>query len=131
MVSYVVAFNYLVGIDIELNNNLNIQEFTNLVFTPTETKYFSTLQSDGKLEFFYNLWTKKESLIKATGQGLAYPINTIETMELSYGEKIQLNSGKDESPQEWYCYKLETPPNYSGSIAIEHKTKEIITKIFA
>ena len=127
VVSYAVALNYRVGIDIELHDNaLNIQELTSLVFTKAESKYFSTLKSDEKLEFFYSLWTKKESLIKATGQGLSYPINTIEAVALSSGEKIILNNEKNKLYQEWYYYKLETPQHYSGSIAIEHKIDEMI-----
>jgi 4'-phosphopantetheinyl transferase len=129
MVSYIVALNYRVGIDIELHdNNLNIQELTSLVLTSAESKYLSGLKSKEKLELFYHLWTKKESLIKANGQGLSYPINTIETIALSSGSNILLTNEKNilQQEEEWYYYELETPKNYSGAIAMENKIDEVV-----
>ena len=127
IVSYIVALNYKVGIDIELqDDNLDVQELSNLVFTPTECEFFTALETKAKFEFFYNLWTKKESLIKANGQGLSYPINTIEAMTLSSGEKIFLDNEDNTFTQVWYCFPLEVAPNYSGVVAIENKIDKIV-----
>ena len=126
-VNYIIALDHKVGIDIEVHNNtLDIQEFSDLVFTQAECKFFSTLKDEEKLEFFYNLWTKKESLTKASGKGLYYPINTIEAMTLSPCEKIFLDNEDNQFKQEWYYFPLEVAPNYSGAIAIEHKINQII-----
>ena len=129
IVSYIIASNYMVGIDIERHdNNLNIPELSSLVLTMEESRYLSGLNSKEKFELFYHLWTKKESLIKANGQGLTYPINTIEAMSVSSGETIFLTNEKNalQQEQEWYYYELETPKNYSGAIAIENKIDEIV-----
>jgi len=127
LASYIVALNYKVGIDIELHdNNLNIKELASLVLTQGESKHLSTLKPKEQIEFFYHLWTKKESLIKATGQGLSYPINTIEAIDLSFGQGVFLTNARNELQQEWYCYELQTPKNYSGAIAIDRKIDEII-----
>ncbi|SPR02227.1 4'-phosphopantetheinyl transferase family protein [Orientia tsutsugamushi] len=75
LIGYVVSLNYKVGIDIELHStNINIWELSHLVFTPTEHNFFSTVANNKKLKYFYDLWTKKESLIKAMWLGLTYPI---------------------------------------------------------
>jgi 4'-phosphopantetheinyl transferase len=101
IVCYVIALNHKVGIDIELcDHNLNVQELANLVLTPTEYEYLSSLKSKEKHKFFYQLWTKKEALIKANGQGLSYPITTIEAMTIPSGKKILLTNKKDELQQE-------------------------------
>lgn len=128
MVSYIIASNYMVGIDIELHdNNLNVLELADLVLTPKESLYFSGLNYQEKLRLFYHIWVKKEALVKANGQGLSYSINTIETMSLLSGESIVLASGNKAVKQErkWYYYELETPKNYSGAIATEQKIGEI------
>ena len=66
------------GIDIELHDkNLKVEELASFVLTPEEHKYLSSLKPRDKLSFFYTFWTKKEALVKAIGQGLSYPINTI------------------------------------------------------
>jgi 4'-phosphopantetheinyl transferase len=127
MASFVVALDCRVGIDIELHNdNLDVQELEDLVLTSKESKYLSNLKPKEKLTLFYDLWTKKEALIKATGQGLSYPINTIEAIDLLSGQGICLANEKNELEQEWYCYELQTPKDYSGSIAIDRKIDEII-----
>jgi 4'-phosphopantetheinyl transferase len=129
MVSYIVALNQRVGIDIEMHdNNLNVQELASLVLTSGESQYLSSLNSKEKFALFYHLWTKKESLIKANGQGLSYPINTIEAIALSSGINILLFTNEKNilQQEEWYYYELETPKNYSGAIAIENKIDEIV-----
>ncbi len=66
MVCYIVAFDYQVGIDIELkNNSCDINNLLDLVLTNTEIKLFKNIESDSRIELFYNFWTKKESLVKA------------------------------------------------------------------
>ena len=128
LASYIVALNSIVGIDIELHKNiLSIQDLSHLVFTPIEYKNFATKKDNEKLELFYKLWTKKEALIKANGQGLFYPMNTIEAFKLLPGEKIFLkNEGGNIYQELWYYFPLEVRQNYSGAIAIEHKVNKII-----
>jgi 4'-phosphopantetheinyl transferase len=127
IVSYIITLNYRVGIDIELHNdNLSIEEFVDLVFTPKEYDFFTALALAEKPEFFFNLWTKKESLIKACGKGLSYPINTIEAMNLLSGEKIFLDDADGKFKQEWYYFPLAIALNYSGAIAVEHRINQII-----
>lgn len=127
MVSYIVALNYKVGIDIERHDeNLNVQELASLVLTSAESQYFSSINSKDRVALFYHLWTKKEALIKANGQGLSYPINTIEAIALSAGGNILLTTGKNTLQQKYYYYELEIHENYYGAIAIEQKVDEIV-----
>ena len=105
---------------------MNVETFSDLVFTSNELKFFMTLDTKKKIDFFYDLWTKKEALIKANGYGLSYQINTIESMGLSAGDKIILDSKDNKFKQEWYYFPLELDKNYSGAIATEYKINQII-----
>ena len=45
IVNYIIALDHKVGIDIEVHNNtLDIQEFSDLVFTPAEREFFTILE---------------------------------------------------------------------------------------
>lgn len=80
MVAYIVALNYCVGIDIEvIDLNINLGDFSNLVLTNTENDILNNLTFPQNIKCFYNIWTRKEALVKAIGLGLNYSINTIET----------------------------------------------------
>jgi len=128
LVSYIISPYYKAGIDIEWHDmTLDIDELTSLVLTSYEHKLIAELKDIKKLEFFYNLWTIKESLIKASGHGLSYPINTIEIAASLPNHKIPLDSKIHKPTQEWYNYfPLEIAKDYSGAIAIEHKIKQVI-----
>ncbi|MBP9741867.1 MAG: 4'-phosphopantetheinyl transferase superfamily protein [Burkholderiales bacterium] len=57
--------DYEIGVDIEMvNNNININEMSSIVFSATEQKLIDNSQYN-----FFKLWTKKEALIKAMGTG--------------------------------------------------------------
>jgi len=126
MVSYIISLDYRVGIDIELHDStIDVHELSDLVFTPKEHEFIIKLDTIKKLDLFYKLWTIKESLIKASGQGLSYPINTIEAITLSPGENIFLDCDANKFKQGWYYFPLEVAEGYSGAIAIEHKINKI------
>ena len=127
MVCYIVTFNNEVGIDIELwDSNLDVMELSKLVLTPKETILFNSLIFQERHLTFFNLWTKKEALIKASGEGLSYPINTIEALSAVLGDKVILTSIDDYSKREFYGHALEIIPNYSGAIASKIKIDEIV-----
>lgn len=62
--------NQSVGIDLEyLNKNFDFSEILPTVFSDLEIK--SILNADHKTRKFYNFWTRKEAIVKATGQGIS------------------------------------------------------------
>lgn len=127
IVSYIIAYDNNVGIDIEFNdNNLDVMELSKLVLTTKEHILLESLKYDKQRKIFYNLWTKKEALVKAIGEGLSYPINTIETLSTVSGDKITLTSISNSASQELYTYTLETELNYSAAIATESQINEIV-----
>ncbi len=79
----VYAFNYQheIGIDIEIEHALkNMSGIAERMFSPTELDYLyhekdPTLQQ----KKFFTLWTRKEALVKATGEGLSAPVKNITT----------------------------------------------------
>lgn len=127
MACYVVTFNNKVGIDIEFHDNtLDIMGISELVLTQKEVALLRSFSTKERYEAFYTLWTRKEALVKAIGEGLSYPIRTIEAMSITSCDKIILTGGTNNVKQELYIYTLRAVPNYSGSIATETKIDEIV-----
>ncbi|ARO67317.1 Uncharacterized protein B5E39_5163 [Bacillus cereus] len=94
-----------VGIDVELISAIDF-DIAHQFFTTKECKYIFS-SDEQKLSRFYEIWTLKESYIKAIGQGLSIPLNsfsiikhdsyfTVETEKLMDGpiylSQIQLDT---------------------------------------
>lgn len=92
------------GIDIEAIKEVTISDFKS-VFTPREWEKIHI--SKDKIKEFYNLWTRKESVIKADGRGLQIPLNKIEVIDDSV---IYEN-------REWFIKPLIIADHFASNIA--------------
>ncbi len=80
---YVVAAfsDYEVGIDIEMHRDVKMK-LADRYFTPSEARYLQLLHEGKEREkAFFKLWTKKESLIKAFGEGFGIPLDSFEALD--------------------------------------------------
>lgn len=64
-----------VGIDVEKMVPLNLAFASNL-FAPQENQVLASTTGDAKLAYFYQLWTLKESYMKAIGKGFSIPLTS-------------------------------------------------------
>ncbi|WCM62852.1 4'-phosphopantetheinyl transferase family protein [Paenibacillus polymyxa] len=63
------------GIDIEQLRPIDF-EVGRVCFSDTEYDALMRQDADSRLSYFYDLWTLKESFVKAEGQGLALPLKS-------------------------------------------------------
>lgn len=66
---------HAVGVDVEKTVPLNLAFAANL-FAPRENQILASKTGDAQLEYFYQLWTLKESYMKAVGKGLSIPLTS-------------------------------------------------------
>lgn len=69
-----------VGIDIELIKPIEVEPFKR-IFHPKEWIYL--MEHQGKPGVFFELWTRKEALIKAIGKGMYLPLQDINCLPAS------------------------------------------------
>ncbi len=97
-----------VGVDIQIHNEaLASPDFTFL--TANEAEAVRT--SANGLDIFYRIWTRKEAFVKATGQGLRFPIQTLDVLP------DQTDHCWLEMPEPVYVKDLKIPAGYSAAIA--------------
>ena len=109
----VIAINRAgrVGIDIEKIRKVE-EELVELCFTESEKKYIFG-KGIFELKKFFELWTLKESFIKADGMGLSYPL---KSFYFSMGNEIKINFLKKESDGEWFFNTFNIDPEYKLSL---------------
>ncbi len=110
----------MVGVDVECIRP--VKEMDQLVarfFSPRENKLFEKLSADEKPSAFFNLWTRKEALLKATGEGITRSLSLVEVSFLA-GEPARLLaiSGDAVKAAEWKLQDFSPAPGFVGAVAI-------------
>ena len=68
-----------IGIDIErISGFPEMQAFAEMNFTPVEIRELDDGAEGMRLETFFKLWARKEAVLKASGDGLAVPLNRVD-----------------------------------------------------
>ena len=106
------------GLDIEY-----VREFDNMhgvarrVFAGSERSDLMSLHGRGRASGFYNGWTRKESLIKATGAGMSQSLKSIE-VSLIPGEPAVVRAFEEDDPAAWQLHSLDVATDYAAAVAI-------------
>jgi 4'-phosphopantetheinyl transferase len=97
-----------VGIDVELEHQVNLSDFTNCFKTNEWNKILNTGHQN---KAFFNFWTRKEAVLKAAGTGFNTPLLDIDvsTDEVPYNDHI------------YYLTKVDLYADYPCHIATTGK----------
>lgn len=90
----VVLSKQEVGIDIEevSRNYINLSKS---YFNNSEILYINSYENSSQMKKFFEIWTMKESYVKAKGKGLSIPLNSFEVKQ----DVV--------APYLWYTYHME------------------------
>lgn len=117
-----------VGVDIEqIRLPRRADRIAQRFFAPAEYAVFAATPPEQQAEAFFNCWTRKEAYIKATGQGLACPLNQFE-VSLAVGETAVLHTirGSAELAAGWSLFSLTPYPGYRGAALVAGQGWKVI-----
>lgn len=125
---FVFTLKSEIGVDIEKIRYMpDMDQIAKHFFSVREYELFYSLPKRNKQEAFFNCWTQKEAFIKATGDGLARPLNSF-TVSFVPGEvPISLNTyGDTKDTAQWSLHRFMPKPGYVSALVIEGGEKRII-----
>jgi 4'-phosphopantetheinyl transferase len=105
------------GVDIELvDREIDVDGIAQRFFTPGERAELQRLPAADRHRALLAAWTRKESIVKSTGDGLRFPLDRIEVTIAadSRPELLSLSNGR---VSDWNLYDVDAGPGFVASVA--------------
>lgn len=107
-----------IGVDIEkVKKDFNIQEIIQSKFSKEEQRQINNAQN--KTELFYKFWTRKEAVLKTSGEGIA---DQLEKINVSDDQTIEFLP-------DLYVYSFPVSSNFIASVSLEKNKPLIFFKV--
>lgn len=107
-----------VGVDLEVwRDNADCAALAKHCFADTEYRYWAGLPVQAQRPVFYRFWTRKESFIKAVGEGLAIELPEVVTSVAGDAAYMAI-PGRYGVPENWCLKDLELGGNFSAALTV-------------
>jgi 4'-phosphopantetheinyl transferase len=116
-----------VGVDVEkLRPVRDAARIAERYFTANEAAAFRNVSPDQQAVVFFNLWTRKEAWLKATGEGITEALSKFEVTFLP-GEPAAVRSVMDAAAAgaAWHLEALAPAPGFVGALAIPNREVQL------
>lgn len=112
--------NSKIGVDIEKNDpSVAVEDIGKHYFSEIELQKMMICSRDKRAEVFFEIWTKKESLIKGIGKGFHIPLKDFNVTHLN--GKVLWKFPTEENYGNWYVQNIETSQGYKSAFATQNK----------
>ncbi len=118
---YAVTRGRNIGIDIEhIRDNVDVGQMAQGFFSQSEIRSLEQTPQNNRSELFFKYWTRKEAFIKATGEGISFPMERCD-VSLITGNNISpiIIPGDNKDSVGWYGRDLFPGSGYAAAIAVE------------
>jgi 4'-phosphopantetheinyl transferase len=108
-----------VGVDVEqVNPEVDVESMVNLMLGDAERRAFGKVQGQqARLKAFFHCWTRKESVLKATGHGLRIPMSDV-TLAPHGQSQLTSFAGHPELVEIAQIVDLHPGPGYVGAVTV-------------
>jgi 4'-phosphopantetheinyl transferase len=116
---YAFTLDCDIGVDVErIRPVKDLAAIANRFFCPAEAAELMSLDPENREKSFFLCWTRKESFIKALGEGLSVPLDSFRVTLLP-GVPAQLTYIRHENAasKKWFLHNLEFLPDYAAAVA--------------
>jgi 4'-phosphopantetheinyl transferase len=118
-----------VGVDVEQLRPIEEAEaIAQRYFTPREHATLAGLPAAARIAGFFRCWTRKEAMLKATGEGIGVSLDAVE-VSLAPDEPARVLGIRGRPEQEvaaWKLYHIEPAPGAVGAIAARGDEERIV-----
>ena len=114
-----LATGHPIGIDIERLRPLpDAEALATHLFAAQEVEQLNRTAATERARIFFHIWTRKEAVAKADGDGLRSPLHGFA---IDAARRPRLTP-----PDEWHLHRLALPAGFVGTLATRKEIKKII-----
>jgi 4'-phosphopantetheinyl transferase len=114
---FAFARRRLLGVDVEsLDRAVDAEGLAYRFFAPDEARDVMSVAQHDRAAAFLNCWTRKESFIKALGDGLSRPLDSF-SVTVRPDERAVLRRVDGDDPRMWHIEALNPAPGFVAAIA--------------
>ena len=110
------------GVDLEqARYGVDAEGVARVVFSADEQRAFLALPEEGRRAAFFQLWARKEAVIKAEGTGFAEPSGDFTlTVDPAEPPRLLAHTTRPEALARWSLCDVPVPlPSYSAALVVE------------
>ena len=106
-----------IGVDVEsVNRRIEAEELATRFFSEDEAKDLLTVPLPQRAEAFFNCWTRKESYIKAIGDGLTVPLDSF-SVTLVPGQPAAMRWIAGDDAHRWRIAAFAPAPGFVAAVS--------------
>jgi 4'-phosphopantetheinyl transferase len=117
------------GVDIEkIRADVDTAALSERFFSPRERAGLKQLPEQLRASGFFSCWTRKEAFLKATGEGLSFPLAdfSVSTHPERDAELEEIR-GSAEAGKQWFLADLAVSQEYRAALALQSNPRELRT----
>jgi 4'-phosphopantetheinyl transferase len=117
-----VGSEHQLGVDIEkIRSDVDDVELAERFFSVRERSELGALPDHLRLAGFFACWTRKEAFLKATGDGLSFPLTDFSVTTHPESEpRLEEIKGNTEVGNQWFLADLRGIDGFRATVAVEH-----------
>lgn len=114
------------GIDVEYIRAMeDIDALARHVFSPHEVALVTSLSGQEKHDAFFKIWTCKEAVLKASGDGLTKPLDQTDIAITEESARLVSIDGDREQATAWHLETWRPTPAYQAALAFKPSNCQI------
>jgi 4'-phosphopantetheinyl transferase len=110
-----------IGVDVEqIRRDFDLEAIARRFFSEHERREMFALAPEERFKAFYRCWTRKESYIKATGDGLSLPLHQFD-VSIVPGERDALIATRPDSTEaaKWSMREVSAGQGYAAALCVK------------
>jgi len=128
-----VGSKFRLGVDVEeIRDDADTTKLAERFFSLRERAGLQALPNLLRVPGFFACWTRKEAFLKATGDGLSFPLSDFSvSTDPDLDPVVEEIRGNRESPKQWFLADLSVADGYRATVAVETVFSRLQTYTYA